>query len=243
MSSDTPDTPHPTGPPDRPHRSHPREELGAYVLGALEPAERHAVEGHLEDCPACRDEVARLSAVRPLLDRIDAAEAADDRLLPPADLAPRVVLSAAAAAGRLRRQVVRWRLATAASTAAALIVGAAVWAPWEPEPDRVVAAVAPLAADATATDGTVAAYAWEWGTTLELDVAGLPPRDAYVLWAVAADGRRERAGTWGPTATRGARVRGATAITRDDLRQVEVTDARGEPLFDAAFSPARASGR
>ncbi len=214
---------------------HPREELGAYVLGVLDSAERHAVEGHLEDCAVCRDEVARLSAVRPLLDRIDAAEAGDDRLLPPADLAPRVLLSAAGAAGRLRREVVRWRVLAGLSTAAALVIGALVWAPWQTPPDRLVAPVAPVAADAFGTDGTIAAYAWEWGTTLELEVADLPARDTYVVWAVSDDGRRERAGTWGPTAARGARVRAATAIVRADLAGVEVTGPDGEVLFGAAF--------
>jgi anti-sigma factor RsiW len=35
-------------------------EAGAFVLGALEPAEQAAFEGHLATCPECRDEVEQL---------------------------------------------------------------------------------------------------------------------------------------------------------------------------------------
>ena len=45
-------------------------ELGAYVLGALEPAERRQVEGHLGDCPACAAELAELEPLPALLDRV-----------------------------------------------------------------------------------------------------------------------------------------------------------------------------
>lgn len=65
--------------------------------------------------------------------------------------------------------------------------------------------------------------------------ADLPPAPAYVLWAVSRTGERQRAGTWGPTDHRGAHVRGASAIPRDRLARVEVTDPQGAPLFAAEF--------
>jgi anti-sigma-K factor RskA len=43
----------------RDHASH-REDVGAYVLGALTDLERQAFERHLAGCPECRDEVERL---------------------------------------------------------------------------------------------------------------------------------------------------------------------------------------
>ena len=36
------------------------DDVGAYLLGALEPAEQAAFEGHLATCPECRDEVEQL---------------------------------------------------------------------------------------------------------------------------------------------------------------------------------------
>lgn len=49
---------------------------GAYVLGALSPAERAEFERHLASCPICREAVANLAVLPGLLGRIDAATAA-----------------------------------------------------------------------------------------------------------------------------------------------------------------------
>lgn len=46
-------------------------EVGAYVLGALVPAERDAFERHLGECAICREEVADLAVLPGLLGRID----------------------------------------------------------------------------------------------------------------------------------------------------------------------------
>ena len=35
-----------------------RESLGIYVVGAIEPSERAAVDAHLSQCPECREELA-----------------------------------------------------------------------------------------------------------------------------------------------------------------------------------------
>src|SRR5262245_64371451 len=47
-----------------------RLSLGAYVLGALDPSERAAVDAHLSRCPSCRDELAELAAMPGLLSRV-----------------------------------------------------------------------------------------------------------------------------------------------------------------------------
>ncbi|HET7771328.1 MAG TPA: zf-HC2 domain-containing protein, partial [Chloroflexota bacterium] len=51
-----------TPPPTSPGSAHPTELLPAYVLDALDDAERRVVEEHLPDCPTCRLEVADLTA-------------------------------------------------------------------------------------------------------------------------------------------------------------------------------------
>jgi anti-sigma factor RsiW len=50
------------------HERH-EEDVGAYLLGALEPAEQSAFEGHLASCPECRDEVERLRVATNALPR------------------------------------------------------------------------------------------------------------------------------------------------------------------------------
>jgi hypothetical protein len=51
-------------------------EAGAYVLGALSPAERSAYQRHLSTCDDCRYEVADLAGLPGLLGRLDEATAA-----------------------------------------------------------------------------------------------------------------------------------------------------------------------
>ncbi len=52
-----------------------RVSLGVYVLGAIDPAERAQVEGHLATCRDCRDELAGLAALPALLARVTVEEA------------------------------------------------------------------------------------------------------------------------------------------------------------------------
>ncbi len=63
-------------------RDHDRfaDDVGAYVLGALEPAEADAFASHLENCEECREEVVRLGVAR------DALPRAVEQVAPPAEL-------------------------------------------------------------------------------------------------------------------------------------------------------------
>lgn len=208
-----------------------REALAGYVLGALDPAERRSLEEHLGGCTQCAAELTRLTALPGLLGRVSEAEARADLLVPSGDLLDGVIGQLADRERALRRQVARWRLLAVAACLAALVVAVVAVEPWRAEPDRVVVAAEPASADAAATTAEAAAIAWEWGTTVELAAADLPTRDGYVLWAVAEDGRRERAGTWGRTSSGAARVRGASSIPRSELARIEVTDRDGEVIL------------
>jgi anti-sigma factor RsiW len=67
--------------------AHAREELGGYVLGALEPDERDAVAAHLAVCPECAAEHARLAGLPALIAPAEGLEippappAVEERLL------------------------------------------------------------------------------------------------------------------------------------------------------------------
>jgi anti-sigma factor RsiW len=52
-----------------------RQELGVYLLGAIEPAQRALVERHLAACPRCRAELAGLAGLPSLLRRVPVGEA------------------------------------------------------------------------------------------------------------------------------------------------------------------------
>jgi hypothetical protein len=103
---------------------------GAYVLGALSPAERAAYERHLATCSFCREAVAEIAVLPGLLGRLTPADF--ERLLqpdqPPArptrNLTPDLV-NAAQQTRRRERKRVRVRVLSTAAAAAclALVIG------------------------------------------------------------------------------------------------------------------------
>ena len=54
--------------------AHVREELGGYVLGALDPAERASVAEHLDRCADCRAEYERVAGLPALLKHAEGLE-------------------------------------------------------------------------------------------------------------------------------------------------------------------------
>jgi anti-sigma factor RsiW len=218
--------------------AHVREELGAYVLGGLEPAERRVVDAHVAECGRCRDELARFSVMPGVLDRLSAEEVLEDPSSVPALVRPQLAAGLAAAEQGLRRQVRRWRVATAAASLATIAAVAALVVTDSAPTETVRVEVAPVAADAAQVEGTVAAFAWEWGTTVEVDISRLPARDSYTIWIVDVDDEWVAAGTWGPTRDGSALVRSATAVPTTRVARVEVHDDRGGSLLAAEFRPA-----
>jgi anti-sigma factor RsiW len=52
-----------------------RLELGVYVLGSIEAADRRVIDAHLARCAECRDELAELAGLPLLLSRVSADDA------------------------------------------------------------------------------------------------------------------------------------------------------------------------
>ncbi|MEV4703595.1 zf-HC2 domain-containing protein [Actinoplanes sp. NPDC049316] len=112
---------------------------GAYVLGALSPAERAAYERHLATCSFCREAVADIAVLPGLLGRLDPADF--ERLLEPDFSAPQRpphrratmpdLVTAAQTTRREERKRVRWRVLGTALAAACLAlvvgIGAVFW--------------------------------------------------------------------------------------------------------------------
>ena len=109
---------------------------GAYVLGALSPAERAAYERHLATCSFCREAVADIAVLPGLLGRLDPVDF--EKLLAPDPPPPRTrrnsmpdLVMAAQSTRREERRRVRWRVLGSALTAACLAlvvgIGAVFW--------------------------------------------------------------------------------------------------------------------
>ena len=198
-------------------------DLGAYVLGALEPGDRRRVEEHLERCPACAAELAELAGLPRLLDHVDPAD------LTPAAVAPSPELFArmSAAASPPPRARIRAVVLVAAAALAVLGVGVTVWATGSP--DQTV----------TASAGTVRAVVTaspvEDGSALDVTVAGMHPHETCRLVAVDRGGTRHAAGAWPASAAGDGTWRSWTDVDRADLAAVILVGDGDRELVRALF--------
>jgi len=192
--------------------------LGAYVLGALEPDERHEAEQHLASCPACTAELEEFRGLTAQLDRVPVAEVTAEPVLPSPELYDRV----AAAVHRPRR---RWLAAVAA--AAVVAVGGATWVAVGNDSEVRTATAGPVRV-------TVTAEQRNEGTALDVTVAGLERGQHCTVVVVDDAGKRISAGDW---TVPGGRVSYDiwTRVTPDDLSQVVLLGDHGDHLITVNF--------
>ncbi len=204
---------------------HARPDIGAYVLGALDPAEEAAVREHLARCHECAAEHARLAGLPALLSLAEHLEAA-----PP--LSPVVeerVLDAVAREGprsrpARRRGVRRLRrrplLAVGAVAAVAVAVVLAIVVLGGSE-RRYELALQPVAGQAGA--GRVELASEPGGTSVHLWVRDLPP-DPDVVYEVRCDapGWTASAGTFRADARGRAYVELTTAMRRGQYDAIRI---------------------
>jgi hypothetical protein len=191
-----------------------RISLGAYVLGALEPPERDAVDLHLAECDECRAELERLLPLPRYLSSLG-----------PADVA------------RLKglRPLRRW-VAGAALTAATLGVAAALargGGDGTPPSAEHAAAVD----HRSGVSASVVATPREWGSELSVRMRGAVAGELCRLVARGRDGRSEVAGTWRASYEGSAVVTGSAAIPLADLADVDVVTAAGQRLVSLRLPP------
>lgn len=204
-----------------------RLELGAYLLGAIEPAQRALVNRHLRTCSACRAELSDLAGLPSLLRRVPADTAGrllgDDRL----DVIPAPPLTTL-----LRRIAVIRRRRRILTIATAVIVGAA-------------ASSGVLALHATARPPATAAAAWAvtvqgtnpvtgvwaavrytgqpWGTELQVSITGIAPGTRCQLLVTGTGGQKVAAGGWDLAASQqSAWYRASVPLQAASLRSFEI---------------------
>ncbi|MFC7616952.1 anti-sigma factor family protein [Actinokineospora soli] len=184
--------------------------VGAYLLGALDPADRAVFEAHLAGCPVCEAELLRMAPLPGLLQRVAEADFAD----PGDDPAP-VPLPA------LPRRS-RWPALVAAAAvvlvlALAGIAAVTVFAPSQPQQ------VTWSAQDPTSgIRADVDLIARPWGTELSIRMRDVPPGKPCKLVVRARDGSRETAGWWAAGTTAEEEIPGSTSFDLAAIARVEV---------------------
>ena len=217
--------------------------LGAYVLGALEPAERSRVDAHLSSCVECREELASLAGIPGLLGRLSL----DDFEVGPTEPGPQLLdrLLAAAAAERGREHKRRWLLSAAASVIVVAAVAVAVGVTQNDHDKAVPQAVAAgVSKTFTATNAanhvqaTVVEWKKGWGASLQVTVTGVTADLAGTscqLIAVGPGGKTEVAASWaapseGYTGVTKVNANGATSLASKDISAFKVVGSDGTTL-------------
>jgi hypothetical protein len=211
--------------------------LGVYLVGALDPDERAAVEAHLQDCVTCREELAQLAALPSMLAQLSI----DDFPLEPLE-APEHLFDRVAAVAReehertaARRQR-HYRRLTAVAAAVVLIVGATVGSliafGGHHSGGAAISATRGHVFSQTEHNVTmrVSLAAQTTGTGLKVTVSGLPRDEHCQLIAFAKDGSRDVAGRWDATYSGWAQETGSTRITQSELSKLVLVGTGGKEL-------------
>jgi hypothetical protein len=214
-----------------------RFDVGVYVLGALDPAERDTFEAHLRECPSCTRELAAVAGLPGLLSRADAPDHGVDPAPPPDLLAGTV--------HRVRRRRRVALLAAASAVVLALAAGAGVTA-WSTSgtsggSDTVAAGqareIALPAVAGSESSGLAGLTSRPWGTQVALTCLyrGAPhpppapdaPRTTYVLVVQGSDGRLEQIASWSPPPGQDVKVAASTDLPTDRVTGLEVRTTSG----------------
>jgi Putative zinc-finger len=201
------------------------QDVAAYALGTLDPADRARLEAHLPGCAECREVLASvaglprmLALVPPDTFRADGATQRGHPAERPWEAMYERLLAAAVTRRRSRRRLALTGAAAVLVLAAAAGGAAVVEALSGP-------AVQVVAGGAGAVKATVQVRETSTGTALRLQLTGVPPQEHCSLVAVDRDGHREVASTWVATYSGTATIDSSTAIPRSRLSWLRIETA------------------
>ncbi len=215
---------------------------GAYVLGALSPAERAAYEGHLANCPACREAVAEIAVLPGLLGRLDLADLEKFGTVTPPPERQRLpeLIGAAQLERRRERRRRRWAYVGAGLAAACLAlvvgVGTTVWLGGDPQPRPSLVAMQPVGEKTWPVTAEVALRSTEWGTEVTMHCAYGPTTATDKAWpfrlvAHGPNGETEQINSWKAAPDEEVTLEGTTRFSRAELKRLELLRFDGVPLL------------
>ncbi|HEY3559032.1 MAG TPA: zf-HC2 domain-containing protein [Kribbella sp.] len=227
---------------------HDRTQLGAYALGALEPAEIAEVDAHLATCAECRAELAELTELKDVLGEVppeaflDGPPEGGDLLL---HRTLREVRSERPAPVQVpvKRRRSRWLLIAAAFVVVggALGGGVAIGRSTLPvDDDQPVAGAKQVTTADKTTGATMAATVeprpgWSW---VRVQVTGLKAGDQCEMIVTSKAGYSWVAGSWlvsEKAASNGSTFGGGVLVPLDQVRSVEIRTLQGKHVVTATI--------
>lgn len=213
---------------------------GAYVLGALSPAERMAYERHLATCSFCREAVRDIATLPDLLSRLDAAEfaklvdpslSAEEHRYAPARRVP--------PAGRHNKKTLPVRILSCAAAALLVaLVGVGVFA-WgrsgtsPTTPPGPAVAMTAVAANSPVT-ATVRLTSTPGGTKIDVVCTyskSATHQDTFHAVVYGPDGEHEDVGSWLASPGGVFTMPGVTHFALGSLSRVELAQSDGKVML------------
>jgi hypothetical protein len=189
--------------------------LGVYVLGAADSAERQRLEAHLPSCPACQAELRRLAPLPGLLAGIP--ERMREPARAPGRQATRPPRALPHGGARLP-----WAVGAAACLAAAVTGG--FW--FSSSLAQHAAALTFTGANpATHVSAAATLTATSWGTSIQLQVRGLPQNVECRLVVRSRAGRAEVSGAWDDWRNGPVSIPASASWLPSDIASLQVTTA------------------
>jgi predicted anti-sigma-YlaC factor YlaD len=222
-----------------------RLSLGAYVLGALDPADRGRVDAHLAGCADCRDELASFAALPGLLGRVSRSEVESEPVDPGPQLLERLLGAAAAERRHDRRRRILTSVAAGVIVLAAVGVSVGVGVTRGHHSATTPPAVVALASQTfTATNpqthvqATITEVKKGWGASVDVTVVGVTEDlagQSCQLIAVGPGGKTDVAASWaapaaGYTGLSKVTASGSTAMASKDITAFKVVGSDGATL-------------
>ena len=217
--------------------------LGVYVLGAAGTEERQRLEAHLPTCPACRAELTRLAPLPGLLAGIpesmrDTARSPGRQTWSPGRQTRSPGRQARRPARVLRPGGTRLRAAGAAACLAAAAVTAGFWLSSGSDGQHAAALTLAGANPATHVSATATLTATSWGTSIQLQVRGLPENVECRLVVRSRTGRIEVSGVWDAWADGPVSIPASASWLPSDIATLQVTTTTRNLVTISVVHPA-----
>ncbi|MFD0558083.1 putative zinc finger protein [Stackebrandtia endophytica] len=217
-----------------------RFDAAAYVLGALDPADRARFEEHHPKCPHCSQEVRDFAGLPGILAHVPGPDPATDSGVEPASAPPEILVNVLQrnASDRRRRRVRSALITTAAAIVAA--VGAVTVTESLRTPEATLTAPVALAAEFQSVDGIdiwgqAELIAMPEGTRITVDCSynltdnyGSRP---YRLVVTSSTGDSEVAGSWQSEKGESRQVTLFTRWQPDDIARLEIQNLDGQTVL------------